>query len=330
MSSPTVARGRIRSRTARALSIRTTTRLEVVIAAFAVTLCGSTCSTQRGETVTTDTSKKDASASADAAVCSPEQGLRLYDERIDPLFRDDRPSTCNQCHLSGINLRQYVQGTPCETYACLVDQRLVDQDEPEESKVLAWIKRATPESELITQEVIDAEYDAFLEWISFNARCDECASVTCPLPVDAGTFCPDENEDPHATSNDAGIVDPGGCAQTALERVFRSTIYDQRGRCSPCHFNIPESAEYQAPLWVEVAPDCETGARVTMDNIIRSGYVDLEEPERSLLLLKPLAESRGGLPHGGGDKFENQDDPGYQSFLYFIQRLSECESSTSE
>jgi hypothetical protein len=212
----------------------------------------------------------------------------------------------------------------------LVEQRLIDEKQPEDSKVLAWIKRATPESELITQDVIDAEYDAFLEWIAFNAQCDECASVSCPLPTDAGTFCPDENEDPHATTNDAGIVDPGGCDQTAIEQVFRSTVYDQRGRCSPCHFNVAESAEYQAPLWIEVAPDCATGARVTMDNVIRNGYLDFEDPEQSLLLLKPLAESAGGVTHGGGDKFENQDDPGYQSFLYFIQRLANCETAATE
>lgn len=262
-------------------------------------------------------------------MCSVEQGLRLYDERIDPLFRQDRPSTCNQCHLSGINLKQYVQGSPCETYACLVQQELVDERSPKDSKVLSWIKRAQPESELITQAVIDAEYDAFYEWLSFNARCDQCADVTCPVPSDAGTFCPDEAEDPHAVT-DAGINDPGGCAQTALEALFRTTIYAQRGRCSPCHFNVEESAKYEAPQWIEVAPDCETGSRVTMNNVIRNGYVNLDEPEQSLLLLKPLAESRGGVAHGGGDKFDGLNDPGYQSFLYFLQRLATCEDGSTK
>ncbi len=267
---------------------------------------------------------------ADAAVCSPDEGLRLYDERIDPLFRDDRPSTCNQCHLSGINLRQYVQGSPCETYACMVEQHLVDEKHPERSKVLAWIERARPESELITQEVIDAEYNAFLEWISYNATCSACESVACPLPSDAGTFCPNEDADPHGETNDAGVVDPGGCTSDALETVFRTSVYSHRGRCAPCHFNIAESAEYEAPVWIEVAPDCETGSRITMDNVIRNGYVDLDAPEQSLLLLKPLAESNGGLPHGGGDKFDGADDPGYRSFLYFIERLSDCQGKTTQ
>lgn len=301
-------------------------RAHVCVAAL-LSILSAHCSTQDSKRSLADASARDAGATVDAAMCSPEQGLRLYDERIDPLFRDDRPSTCNQCHLSGINLRQYVQGTPCETYACLVEQRLVDQDDPKNSKVLAWIERAEPESELITQQVIDAEYEAFFEWIAFNSRCEQCAEVSCPLPTDAGTFCPDENEDPHAVTTDAGLVDPGGCSRAELETVFRTTVYDQRGRCSPCHFNVAESAEYEAPLWIEVAPDCETGARVTMDNVVRNGYVDFDEPEQSLLLLKPLAESQGGLPHGGGDKFDNQDDPGYRAFLYFVRRLADCPNS---
>lgn len=274
--------------------------------------------------------KADAAGVADAATCSADEGLRLYDERIDPLFRDDHPSTCNQCHLSGINLRQYVQATPCETYACLVEQRLVDEEHPKDSKVLAWIERATPESELITQQVIDAEYSAFFEWISFNSRCAECKDVACPLPTDAGAFCPDEGEDPHAVRTDAGIVDPGGCTEAELESVFRSAVYSQRGRCSPCHFNTPESAEYEAPIWIEVTPDCETASRLTMDNVLRKGYVDTSDPAQSLLLLKPLAESKGGLPHGGGDKFDSVDDPGYQSFLYFIERLTACEPDSGK
>jgi hypothetical protein len=272
-----------------------------------------------------------AGMSGDAATCSADEGLRLYDERIDPLFRDDRPSTCNQCHLSGINLRQYVQATPCETYACMVQQRLIDEEQPKDSKVLAWIERATPKSELITQQVIDAEYSAFLEWISFNSRCQECKDVACPLPTDGGgAFCPDEGEDPHAVLSDAGFLDPGGCTESDLEAVFRNSVYSQRGRCSPCHFNTPESGEYEAPIWIEVTPDCETASRLTMDHVLRNGYLDLDDPTQSLLLLKPLAESNGGLPHGGGDKFDSIDDPGYQSFLHFIERLKACESDSGQ
>ncbi len=269
----------------------------------------------------------------DAAMCSAAEGLRLYDERIDPLFRDDQPSTCNQCHLNGIDLDQYVRATPCETYACLVEQRLVDERRPERSKILTWIERAQPKSTLITQDVIDAEYSAFFEWISFNARCEQCDAVQCPISSDAGTFCPDESHDSH-DSVDGGLigggsVDGGACGQSDIDALFRSRVYSLRGRCSPCHFNLPENEQYEAPLWIEVTPDCETGSKVTLNNILSSGYVNLAEPEQSLLLLKPLPESRGGIAHGGGDKFDNTDDPGYRSFLDFIERLVECQASSN-
>lgn len=264
----------------------------------------------------------------DAATCNAADGLRLYDERIDPLFRDDRPSTCNQCHLSGIDLKQYIRATPCETYACLVQQRLVDEQRPERSKILAWIERAEPESELITKDVIDAEYSAFFEWISFNAQCEQCSAVDCPIPSDAGTFCADESHDPHDVT-DSGTMDAGTCGQADIEALFRSRVYSLRGRCSPCHVNLAENEQYEAPLWIELAPDCETASKTTLSNVIGGGYVNFDDPERSLLLQKPLPESRGGVAHGGGDKFDNTDDPGYRSFLEFIERLVDCQTSST-
>lgn len=273
-------------------------------------------------------SSESETAALDGGECRSEEGLRIYDERIDPLFRDDQPSTCNQCHLSGIDLQQYVQSTPCETYACLVQQQLVDERRPEESKILAWIKRAEPQSKLITQEVIDTEYSAFRDWVSFNARCDACATVQCPLDSDAGSFCPDEAHDAHdAVDGGAPPLEPAGCEASDLEALFVSRVYSLRGRCAPCHFNLAENAQYEAPMWVEVAPDCSTGAQRTLDNVLSGGYIDFEHPEQSLLLLKPLPESLGGVPHGGGDKFDGLDDPGYRSLLAFIQHLVACSAA---
>ena len=39
-----------------------------------------------------------------APVCTPEGGLEMYEKRIAPLLEENRPSSCNQCHLSGIDL----------------------------------------------------------------------------------------------------------------------------------------------------------------------------------------------------------------------------------
>ena len=87
----------------------------------------------------------------------------LYQRKIEPILRDDRPASCNQCHLPGIDLSLFVKDTPCQTMACMKQLGLVDFDEPEASSVLGWISRAMPESSLITEQVIDQEYQAMLE-----------------------------------------------------------------------------------------------------------------------------------------------------------------------
>ncbi len=49
--------------------------------------------------------------------------------------------------------------------------------------------------------------------------------------------------------------------------------------------------------------------------------VNTANPDRSRLLLKPLAPEAGGLPHTGGTYWESTDDPEYGAFLQWIQRL---------
>ncbi|MCA9710530.1 MAG: hypothetical protein KDK70_32110, partial [Myxococcales bacterium] len=91
-------------------------------------------------------------SSGDAAlVCSPEAGLELYERRIAPLLEDDRPSTCNQCHLAGVDLSLFLQDTPCATMACMVAEGLVDLDRPDDSLVLSWIERAEPSGGITEQ-----------------------------------------------------------------------------------------------------------------------------------------------------------------------------------
>jgi hypothetical protein len=59
--------------------------------------------------------------------------------------------------------------------------------------------------------------------------------------------------------------------------------------------------------------------------ILASGYVNVDDPPQSLLLLKPLAEAAGGVQHGGHDKFANQEDVAYRGFLAWIEHYAGCE-----
>jgi len=261
----------------------------------------------------------DVEDSPEAGTCDADAGLALYTQRVAPILADDRPKSCNQCHLSGVDLSLFVRDTPCQTMACLQQQELVDFSSPEDSLVLAWISRASPDSELITEEVIQAEYDAFLEWIEFYATCSDevCESFDDP--------CGLSEKQPTCDSADIeeGFDDPGGCEDIVLEEMFRDAFYTGRGRCFPCHYTGDVKSPDNAPKWLEVEGECNAASLTTMRNVLDS-YVDLDAPANSLILLKPLSEEYGGIEHGGGDKFHDTDEASYVALLDWIERTAEC------
>jgi hypothetical protein len=255
------------------------------------------------------------------AICDESPGA-LYERRIAPLFADDQPKTCNQCHLAGVDLSKFVREDACESMACLQKDGLVNLDSPEDSMILSWIGRAKPDSELITTQVIDAERAAFLEWIEHEATCGECKGTSCGNP-DKDEFC----EVTHDPVNDTPAdFDPGGCDDVALEQLFKDTVFAARGRCYPCHFDNIEQPIPGATPWIAQDDTCDVAAATTMRRVIDGGYVNVEEPDQSYLLLKPLDPSEGGLEHGGSAKFEKENDAGYTNFLYWLTRYAECQT----
>lgn len=256
------------------------------------------------------------------ALCDESPGA-LYERRIAPLLADDQPKTCNQCHLAGVELSKFVREDACESMACLKKDGLVDLDAPEDSIILTWIGRAEPDSGLITEGVIEQERAAFLEWIEHEATCGSCGGARCGKP-DAKKFC-EVSHDPSSQAPEE--ADPGGCDDVALEQLFRDTVFTARGRCYPCHFDGIANPIPGARQWVAQSESCDLAAATTMANVVRARLVDVEEPSRSLLLLKPLSESQGGLPHGGSAKFEAIGDAGYDNFLYWLTRYADCQKA---
>ena len=253
-------------------------------------------------------------------MCTQEELGELYKRRIEPLLAEDRPKSCNECHLSGIDLSLFSRGDACQTMACLSEQGLVDLERPEESKILEWVARATPSSELITEEVIQAEYDGFLEWIQWSSSCGEtCASFDNPCGgSEAQPSC--------STGNDVNpdFVDPGDCSARTREAVFREKVFAWRGRCSSCHFDDSYGPPTNmAPRWISSGP-CNQASLETMRTVLSRDYINIDDPAQSLLLLKPLAEDLGGVEHGGGAKFHAFDDPAYVDILYWITRERDC------
>ncbi len=256
-------------------------------------------------------------------VCTSEELGGLYEQRIKPLLAEDRPKSCNECHLSGVDLALFTRGDACQTMACMSEQGLVDLERPEESKILDWIARATPSSPLITEAVIQEEYDGFLEWIRWSSSCgaDVCGPIENPCGSGATKL------DCAMSESDEGqpFVDPGDCNDLTREAVFREKVFRWRGRCSPCHYEGAQAAPtVMAPRWISAGP-CNQASLETMRTVFASGYVDLEQPDQSLLLLKPLAQDLGGVEHGGGDKFHAFEDAAYVDILYWITREQECQ-----
>jgi hypothetical protein len=245
---------------------------------------------------------------------------KTFQDRIEPLLADDRITTCNQCHLSGVDLTAFARETPCQTWACLVEDNMVNVEEPEQSRILSWIMRASPESELITDEVIQAEHDGFLEWIEANAACPAaCAGVECGEP-DQGPKCDNGLEEP-----EPALPRERGCSDLEVEQAFLEDVYAWRGRCYPCHFDTELKADKDAPRWLSLVGNCETGSAVSLARVLGLGLIDVEDPSSSLLLLKPLDVAGGGVEHGGDAKFSGTMDPSYQSFLRFAQYYADCQ-----
>jgi hypothetical protein len=253
---------------------------------------------------------------------------QTFHERIEPLLSEGRVTTCNQCHLSGVDLSAFARETPCKTWACLVDQGLVNTASPEDSQILGWIERASPDSDLITPQVITAERDAFRDWIEANAACPSaCAGVSCGAAQDGPTCS--EGFDELSSAGAPPVLPSGedtrGCKDVELEQAFAEDVYTWRGRCAPCHFDIEPNADKDAPRWISAVGNCATGSAVTLKRVLSLGLIDVADPTQSLLLQKPLDESGGGVKHGGGAKFQGTDDFTYQSFLRFILHYQRCQ-----
>jgi hypothetical protein len=260
------------------------------------------------------------SCNEEGFVCTEAGERDLYEKRIAPLLADERPSSCNECHLAGVDLSLFVQASPCQTMACMVDRGVVDLEDPEASIVLGWIERAEAASPLVTEAMIREEYDGMLEWIRFSAHCGqlECEPMDdpCGAPpsaLDCGLESPEGSQP---------FDDPGDCDERTLEALFAAKVYPWRGRCFPCHF-ADETSEIGAPPWIQVG-ECDVGSLATMREVLARGYVDINVPAQSLLLLKPLAESEGGVVHGGHDKIASTDEDAYVDFLAWLQRYAEC------
>lgn len=300
----------------------------------------------------------------EAPSCAPEEAAFVYRRRIAPLLDDDRPASCNQCHLQGIDLRGFVRETACQSMACLVEKDLVDLQTPTQSGILALIDRARGGP---TPQIAEAEYQGFLAWIEYSARCHDqacppmanaCASpepmpdrgvtdaaVTADAGVDLGptdaalTDAALTDAFVDMAALDATLVDAGPdhvrhvpglrddlrpCSAYSLTLHFQARVMRWRRRCHHCHADDGITAGTRGAPLWMVDGSDFESARQTAARVLAAGYVDLVAPDQSLLLLKPLTQRAGGVEHGGGNKFTRATDPAYLDFRSWIEGIARC------
>ncbi len=84
---------------------------------------------------------------------------------------------------------------------------------------------------------------------------------------------------------------------------------------SGCHdLGGPGGASFELynKAWTSLTPEEKLANRLFME-----GQVDFINPANSSLIVKPLAQSSGGAPHGGGDFFTTADQI-YQDLLAWM------------
>ncbi|MFN3193971.1 MAG: hypothetical protein ACE361_25905 [Aureliella sp.] len=282
----------------------------------------------------------------------------VFETRLKPIFDSPNPSSCVQCHLSAVDLKDYILPSSRATFLSLRDQGLIDTDRPQESKILHLISMGDSDPDSLSQRIHaknrKAEYEAFSHWI--EACChDKNLLATQPSPTNAKAGPRHSNELIRHTRKDR-VLDS-----------FVRNVWSQRMRCFPCH--TPGELDENNPLHqkpIQRHRDFvdQYGAKMnifkktpleTMRSLIansrisgnkqqlkgnRLPLINLETPQHSLLLQKPIAklpaksvDGKMGKPssqipvsHMGGIKM-HQGDQSYKAWLLWLEDYA---SSISE
>jgi hypothetical protein len=227
----------------------------------------------------------------------------VFERRILPIFKSPNPSSCTECHLAGVDLKNYILPSHEKTFLSLRDQGLIDFENPADSKILRLIAMGGGTNQgaaLISAKVREAEYAAFADWIQASARDPKLCNAP-KLPVAEVAKPPRPLEVIRHARTDR------------LLASFEENIWSQRFRCSGCHSpKGSENAKLVAEHGEQVSWLKDT-ADGTMRHLLDSENINVKQPERSRLLLKPLNQ----VKHGGGQKML-RGDMTYKAFRAWL------------
>ena len=227
-----------------------------------------------------------------------DESIKIFNERILPIFRSPNPSSCVECHLSGVDLKDYLADSPAETFAALVKQKLVDVEHPEKSKILEFIQRRPDKPNLLSDKIREQEFAAFRDWIvaaakdkNLLAKVDKVQTVGPEVAVE--------------------VIRHG--RKDRILRSFEENVWSEIERCASCH--SPDRNQKQVEKHGEQVSWITVGSPArTLDYLVGEELIDVDEPAKSMILTKPTmqVEHKGGIKMAIGDR-------SYKQFLRFLE-----------
>ena len=279
-----------------------------------------------------------------AADDSNSDSLQLFEQRIMPIFRSPAPSSCVQCHLSSVDIKDYILPSHKDTFLALRKQGLIDVEAPQKSRILTLIRMGDKDADTgarrIHEKTRKAEFEAFSSWIT--ACCND------PELLDASAATETKSVGPQKP-----IAIVRHARRSRVVESFARNVWSQRMRCFPCHTPHEldrNNPKHKVPIQRQGEFVAEFGGKMdifretpeaTMEQLIASSrrkipgrypLINLAEPAKSLLILKPasklpLKDDSGKfatpsaidpVSHMGGLKI-HVNDQSYKSIMAWIQ-----------
>jgi hypothetical protein len=211
-----------------------------------------------------------------AARAADDAALAIFQKRIVPILQAQRPSSCSECHLSGVDLKDYIRPTQPETFAALRDGGLIDVKNPAKSKLLQFIDRKPEKPSLVTEKIRTEESAAFRAWIEAAVKDPTLAAAKTTDPA-IGPQLPAE------------VI--RHARQDHVLQSFLDNVWAEAGRCAACHSPDRNAKQVQKHgehiSWIKLRDP-----QATLAHLLENELIDLKEPEKSLLLLKPAQQNR--------------------------------------
>ena len=231
-----------------------------------------------------------------AGIALAEDSLQVFERRILPIMNSKNASSCSECHLSGVDLKDYIRPSQAETFAALRNGGMIDVKNPAKSKLLDFIARTPEKPGLIKPEVRKAELDAFKAWITAAVADPQLLAATTKLTV--GPSVPDE------------VI--RHARQDRVLQSFIDNIWLESGRCAGCH-SSDLNAEQVKKNGDQMSWIVPNDPAATLAILLDHDLIDVDSPEKSLVIAKPTMQ----VKHGGGQKMVI-GDRSFQQFAAFL------------